>query len=218
MSLSERTLSRIEKFFSKQGFEPSGVPEEPDELILYNGREKVLVKIVFEEDADKTIVYDACASVLEKASEFSMVYVAVPRNLGDRVDTVIFMKRGIGLIVYDDWSIEEKISAKMLKKTPIVKNQEIVGSEVVERSIRRLESSIREISERIDSLEKAYLSLLREVREIKSILGKRIMIVEKPVEPSVTKPEETVETGGLPSFLRDNPWVEILSRRSEENP
>jgi hypothetical protein len=216
MSLSERTLSRIEKFFSKQGFEPSGVSGEPDELILYNGREKVLVKIVFEEDADKTIVYDACASVLEKASEFSMVYVAVHRNLGDRVDTVIFMKRGVGLIVYDDWSIEEKVPAKMLK-TPTVKSQEIVGSEVVERSIRRLESSIREISERIDSLEKAYLSLLREVREIKSILGKGIMIVEKPVEPSVTKPEEAVETGGLPSFLRDNPWVEILSKRSEEN-
>lgn len=217
MSLSERTLNRIEKFFSKQGFEPSVLSEEPDELILYNGREKILVKVVFEEDADKTIVYDACTSVVEKASEFSMVYVAVHRNLGDRIDTVIFMKRGVGLIVYDDWSIEEKVPAKMLKKTPIVKNQEIVGTEVVERSIRRLESSIREISERIDSLEKAYLSLLREVREIKSILGKRIMIVEKPVEPSINMPEETVKSGELPSFLRDNPWVEILSKRSEES-
>lgn len=218
MSLSERTLNRIEKFFSKQGFEPAEVSEEPDELILYNGREKILVKIIFEEDADKTIVYDACTSVVEKASEFSMVYVAVHRNLGDRMDTVIFMKRGVGLIVYDDWSIEEKIPAKMLKKPPIVKNQEIVETGVVERNIRRLESSIREISERIDSLEKAYLSLLREVREIKSILGKRIMIMEKPVEPSITKYEETAESGGLPSFLRDNPWVEILSKRSEENP
>ncbi|MBO3800455.1 MAG: hypothetical protein FGF52_05315 [Candidatus Brockarchaeota archaeon] len=218
MSLSERTLSRIEKFFLKHGFEPSGISEEPDELILYNGREKILVKVVFEEDADKTIVYDACTSVVEKASEFNMVYVAVHRSLGDRMDTVIFMKRGVGLIVYDDWSIEEKVPAKMLKKAPIVKNQEIVGTEVVERSIRRLESSIREISERIDSLERAYLSLLREVREIKSILGKRIMIVEKPVEPSITKPEEAVESGGLPSFLKDNPWVEILSKRSEENP
>lgn len=216
MSISQRILHRVGKFFSKQGFHPVGYGEESGELVLSNGRDSVLVKIIFEDDASKTVLYEELASIVDKASEYNMVYIAAPRALGESVETASFMKKGVGLILYDDYSADEKISAKTHRKTLAKQGQEVVGVQFDEKSLRRIEFLIRELSERIDSLEKAYFSLLREVREIKSLLEKRTTIVDKPLEKLPSKVEEYTEPGDLPSFLRDNPWVEILSKRPEE--
>lgn len=216
MSLSRRIIHRVEKFFLKQGFNPTGYDEELGELVLSNGRDNVLVKIIFEDDADKTLLYEELASIVEKASEYNMVYIAAPRALGESVETASFMKKGVGLILYDDYSADEKIPARTYRRTLAKQDQEVIRVQFDEKNIRRIEFLIRELSERIDSLEKAYFSLLREVREIKSLLEKRTMIIEKPLEKPPGKVEEYVESGDLPSFLRDNPWIEILSKRPEE--
>jgi hypothetical protein len=218
MSLSQRTLRRIEKFFSKNGFQYSQGGEESDEIILSNGKEEILVKIVFDEEAERIILYDALATVVEKAQKYSMVYVAAPRLLGESIETASFIKKGVGLVVYDDYSVEEKIAAISFKKASSVQSRDAMETQFTEKSFRRMESLIRELSERVDSLEKAYFSLLREVREIRSILEKRITVLERPVEKPQPKLEELIEPEGLPSFLKDNPWVEILSKRPEENP
>ncbi|MEM2930056.1 MAG: hypothetical protein QW797_04280 [Thermoproteota archaeon] len=219
MSLSRRILQRVEKHFYRQGFQPSEYSEEYGELVFSNGREEILVKVLFEEESDKVLLYEALASVVEKAQEYSMVYVAAPRMVGEIVETASFMKKGVGLILYDDYSVEEKVPAESrLKKALSRRAQQPAETQPFERSLRRIELSIRELSERIDSLEKAYFSLLREVRELKFLVEKRMTTVEKPVQQPLSRLEERAESGELPSFLRDNPWVEILSKRSEESP
>jgi len=219
MSLYRRIIQRVEKHFSKQGFQPSDYGEENGELVFSNGREEVLVKILFEEEADRVLLYEALASVLEKAQEYSMVYVAAPRMVGEEAETASFMKKGVGLILYDDYGVEEKVPAESRFKKPLSRQvQQPAETQSVERSLRRIESLIRDLSERVDSLEKAYFSLLREVRELKSLVERRTMAVEKPVEKPLPRIGEQAETEKLPSFLRDNPWVEILSKRTEENP
>ncbi|MEM1557529.1 MAG: hypothetical protein QXR44_03085 [Thermoproteota archaeon] len=217
MSISRRILKRVEKFFSKQGFQPAGYGEELGELVLSNGRDNILVKVIFEDDADRNALYEELASVVEKTSEYNMVYIAAPRALGESVETALFMKKGVGLIVYDDYGAEEKISAKTYRRSLVKQDQGVIRIQFDEKNLRRIESIITDLSERIDSLEKAYFSLLREVREIKSLLEKRTVVIDMPVEKSPSKMEEYVESGELPSFLRDNPWVEILSKRSEES-
>jgi len=219
MSLYRRIIQRVEKHFSKQGFQPSDYGEENGELVFSNGREEVLVKILFEEEADRVLLYEALASVLEKAQEYSMVYVAAPRMVGEDAETASFMKKGVGLILYDDYGVEEKVPAESRFKKPLSRQvQQPAETQSVERSLRRIESLIRDLSERVDSLEKAYFSLLREVRELKSLVERRTMAVEKPVEKPLPRIGEQAEPEKLPSFLRDNPWVEILSKRTEENP
>jgi len=215
MSFSQRILQRVEKYFLKKGFQPSGYGEELGEIILSNGRDSILVKVIFEDDADRTLLYEELASIVEKTSEYNMAYIAVPRVLSETVETALFMKKGIGLIVYDDYSAEERIPAEPSRRTSI-KSQEI-KFQFDEKRLRRIESLIEDLSGRIDSLEKAYLSLLREIREIKSLLEKKVMVIEKPEGKAFRRLEESVESSSLPSFLRDNPWVEILSKRSEEN-
>ncbi|MGB9718074.1 MAG: hypothetical protein ACPL4E_06490 [Thermoproteota archaeon] len=218
MSLSRRIIQRVEKYFSKQGFQAKDYGEEHGEVVFSNGSEEALVKILFEEEADKLTLYEALASVLEKSQEYSMVYVAAPRNLGEDVETASFMKKGVGLILYDDYGAEERIPAESrLRKAVAKRAQRPVETQSLEKSLWRIESMIRELSERVDSLEKAYFSLLREVRELRKVAEGRTMVAEESVRKAFSKREEQAETGGLPSFLRDNPWVEILSKRPEEN-
>lgn len=218
MSLSRRIMQRVEKHFSKQGFQAKDYGEENGEVVFSNGREEALVKIIFEEEADKLILYEALASVLEKASEYSMVYIAAPRILGEDVETASLMKKGVGLILYDDYGAEERIPAESrFKKVAAKQAQRPVETQSLERSLARIESMIRELSERVESLEKAYFSLLREVRELRKVAEGRTMVAEEPVRKAFSRQEEQAETRGLPSFLRDNPWVEILSKRPEED-
>ncbi len=218
MSLSRRVIQRVEKYFSKQGFQATDYDEEKGELVFSNGREEALVKILFEEEADRVVLYEALASVLEKAKEYSMVYVAAPRIVGEDAETASFMKKGVGLILYDDYGAEEKVPAEnRFRKTVNRQAQRPVETRSLERSLVRIESMIRELSERVDSLEKAYFSLLREVRELRRTVERKTMVAEEPVQKKFSGGGEPAETGGLPSFLRDNPWVEILSKRPEEN-
>lgn len=218
MSISRRILQKVEKHFSKNGFQQLEYKGEDDELVLSNGKEDVLVKILFDEEADKVLLYEALVSVLEEAHKYSMVYVAAPRTVADDVETASFIKKGVGLILYDDYGVEERVPAEIrLKKALSRQAQQPVETQVVEKSLRRIESSIRELSERVESLEKAYFSLLREVRDLKSIVERKTMAVEEPVQKSTSRVEERIGSERIPSFLKDNPWVEILSRRSEED-
>ncbi|MBO3753297.1 MAG: hypothetical protein FGF53_00210 [Candidatus Brockarchaeota archaeon] len=218
MSLSRRIIQRVEKYFSKQGFQATDYDEEKGELVFSNGREEALVKILFEEEADRVVLYEALASVLEKAKDYSMVYVAAPRIVGEDAETASFMKKGVGLILYDDYGAEEKVPAEnRFRKTVSRQAQRPVETQSLERSLVRIESMIRELSERVDSLEKAYFSLLREVRELRRTVERKTMVAEQPVQKTFSSGGEQAETGGLPSFLKDNPWVEILSKRPEEN-
>ncbi|MEM2940398.1 MAG: hypothetical protein QW304_02480 [Thermoproteota archaeon] len=219
MSISRRVLQRVEKWFSKDGLRPLNYDSETGELVFSKGSEKVLVKVLFEDEVDKDTLVYALTSVVAKASEYNMVYIAAPTRMRrENVDTAPFMKAGVGLILYDEYDVYEEVPAESrVNKISSKQGRQPVEVQLIEKSLIRIDSSIRELSERLDSLEKAYFSLLREVREVKSLMERRMIVAEKPVQQSSTKLEEPVEAEGLPSFLKDNPWVEILSKRSEES-
>lgn len=219
MSFSRRVLQRVEKWFSKDGLRLLDYGKESGELVLSNGSERVLVKVLFEDEADKDALVYALTAVVAKASKYSVVYIAAPTSIRrENVDTAPFMKAGVGLILYDEYDTYEEVQAESrVKKGSSKQGRQPVEVQLLEKSLMRIDSSIRELSERVDSLEKAYFSLLREVREVKSLMERRMTVAEKTVQQPSAKLEEPVEAEGLPSFLKDNPWVEILSKRSEES-
>lgn len=219
MSVSRRVLQRVEKWFSKEGLRPLNYDQESGELVFSKGSEKVLVKVLFEDEVDKDTLVYALTSVVAKASKYSMAYIAAPTRMRrENVDTALFMRAGIGLILYDEYDVYEEIPAESrVKKGSSKQGWQPMEVQLLEKSLMRIDSSIRELSERVDSLEKAYFSLLREVREVKSLVERRMTVAEKTVQQPSAELEEHVEAEGLPSFLKDNPWVEILSKRSEES-
>jgi uncharacterized C2H2 Zn-finger protein len=65
-------------------------------------------------------------------------------------------------------------------------------------------------------------AIARELAAIRQTLAS-LTVVETKMEkrviapaPPAEQPEQTPKTGNLPSFLADNPWVAILSRRGQE--
>lgn len=219
MSIPERILQRVKKYFNNNGFQSLEYEEETSELVFSSDKDTVLVKVLFEDESDMEALLHTLASITKKAPEYNMIYIAAHhRILKEGLDTSLFMRIGLGLIIYDDFDIYEEVSAESRKRgVPAKKTQQPVEAMLIEKNLMRIEYSIRGLSERVESLEKAYLSLLREVREIRSIVEKRGIPTERIIQKASVESGELVEVGDLPSFLKDNPWVEILSKRSEED-
>lgn len=77
--------------------------------------------------------------------------------------------------------------------------------------LSRLSSQIASLERRLDELSRE----LRELKELRPALEARARTPEAgqaAPEPAPAAPSPTAENA-LPSFLRDNPWVEILSRK-----
>ena len=69
----------------------------------------------------------------------------------------------------------------------------------------RIVRELRELRERVESLERALRNASVRLEPERPVVG------EVGLERSEALAEEE-----LPSFLRDNPWVEILSRRGDD--
>jgi len=74
--------------------------------------------------------------------------------------------------------------------------------------------------------------LLEKVDRLEKKISKLESMIARMREARVVPPESTgantgsgvlggsgstIDTGGLPSYFRDNPWVQILSKRGREN-
>jgi hypothetical protein len=75
--------------------------------------------------------------------------------------------------------------------------------EILSRQAATLEAIARELA--------AIRHLLASLNIVETKMEKRVISTLQPEAP----PEKQPKTGNLPSFLQDNPWVEILSRRSQ---
>jgi hypothetical protein len=82
--------------------------------------------------------------------------------------------------------------------------QQAALTEALERQAAALEAIAQELA--------AIRHLLSGLNVIEAKVEKRVISTIQPEPP----PEKQPKTGSLPSFLRDNPWVSILSRRGQE--
>jgi hypothetical protein len=77
--------------------------------------------------------------------------------------------------------------------------------EVLSRQAAALEAIARELA--------AIRQTLASLTVVETKMEKRVIAPAPPAEQS---PKKQPKTGNLPSFLADNPWVAILSRRGQE--
>jgi hypothetical protein len=83
-------------------------------------------------------------------------------------------------------------------------NQEAL-TKALERQAAALEAITRELA--------AIRQTLASLTVVETKMEKRVIAPAPPAEQS---PKKQPKTGNLPSFLADNPWVAILSRRGQE--
>ncbi len=187
----------IERFFLSRNYQPS--PGDrlrlgENLILLFKGKgERVIVSIASEKDlAERNSLLRAVVKAVSLKGRADKVYIALPRLYASILDSKIIRDEALGLLIYDERGVEEAVPAVNVSS----KNADI--AEWIEE-IKRLRREMLRLERKIESLSS-------EIQRLKSI---------KPTIREVeVKVEETIQE--VPSFLKDNPWINILSQRGKE--
>ena len=230
----------LEKWFSSRGFrqlrpeELLELEEEPD--MAFEGPDGLAFAIFLD---GKTIGdRGAFTDIVMKASalrdECHFLYLAVPKTIAPFVDTEVLKKRSMGLLIVDEEGVIEALPSP---RRPPRRGQAVGGGPLPEELANRIAlledrisvlenelmairpllneiSSIRGLKEDFKALSSRLEALSRRIDMLSSSVLVRAPAMGPPAKP--TAPPSPPEPEGLPSFFKDNPWLEILARRGRD--
>ncbi len=191
-------------------------------LILSDGRREIAVNVLDEESLlSRGALQDALLQAEKLKLKFDGVCIAVPRKYVKVIDESVMAMHGFGLIIYDKLGAEEIIPPRLRERREAtrepnegIKKAEVESREIIElrREISRVLRILEEIEARLDRLERDQRGLASRISKLESELPQ-----SKPVsrreEVEVKVQASPRSSRKLPSYLHDNPWIEILSRR-----
>ncbi|MEN2974464.1 MAG: hypothetical protein ABDH32_02660 [Candidatus Caldarchaeales archaeon] len=214
----------ISTLFSDEGYHEVGRRYESicidGQLILSDGRREIIVNILSEESCcSRSTIHEALIEAEKLIREFDGVVLAVPRKFSKVVDEGVLARHGLGLVIYDTMGAEEivppKIEDKKQKKELIKDNgnfRDMYELALIKSEILRIIKMLEELEARLDRLEKEQKMIairVSEIEKIKLSTDNVKKLVEERNTSNILKDEKIF----LPSFIKENPWVEILSRR-----
>lgn len=193
-------------------------------LILSDGKREIAVNVLDEESLlSRGALQDALLQAEKLKLKFDGVCIAVPRKYVKVIDESVMSMHGFGLIIYDKLGAEEIIPPRLRERESRepsqepnegVEKAEVESREIIElrKEVSRVLRILEEVEARLDRLERDQRSLAGRISRLESELAR-----SKPVqrrEEVEVKVQASPRSGRkLPSYLHDNPWVEILSRR-----
>jgi len=192
MKLVEKTKSENE--------EDKNTPD----LIMSDNKNRIYLKIIQKESlSERNKLLSSIMKSVSYLFEANIVYLALPKLYASILDGKVFRENGLGLLIYDDKeALEEVIQPK------IFPNKQMSTSSSSTIPIKLMDE--------INSLKDGLHSLEIEVNMLKDLVN-NLKNNQKSIEiePQIkkVKVEQKVDSTDFPEFMRDNPWVEILSRR-----
>jgi len=195
-------------------------------LVLSDGNRELVVSIL-DEDAflTKGAIQDALLQAEKLKAKFDGVIIAVPRKYQRAVDEDVMALHGFGLVIYDKLGAEEILPPRIreekseltgftgkLEQERRIDNQELVK---LRMEISKLIRSLEEMEARLDRLEKEQNKIIARISRLESRISQfeGVKPIRAEERKEVKAAKEASAGKALPSYLRDNPWVEILSRR-----
>ncbi len=130
--------------------------------------------------------------------EFERVITIIPRRCAPMLDAHILEQYGVGLMTMDErLGLKEVLRPKVRARTIATIDAEA-------------EAAIKDLTERISALESI-------VKELTDEISKRA--VKSGIRPMIRPPTIDADSppGDTPDFLKDNPWVGILSERGRNS-
>jgi len=203
----------VGEFFINRGFRYVG---DEDGIQIYEDSFRVFVIELKVEEAWSGGILKAVLKAISLSGSGEIVYIALPRSVARHVDGKLLWDRGIGLLVLGEEVIE---AVKPRGKIEEIR-EELMGTVIQlerERSEGRLLEAIKKLEEKIDTLETT-LRQIERGRPIQPTRTRREEGVEKEavkheVKPTIKPTTKIIETA---DFMKDNPWIEILSKRGKE--
>ncbi len=212
----------ISRYYEAEGFYEVKWREEAlspglGTLILSDGKHEIAVNILGEEDVrGRGELQEALIESEKLLEEYEGVVLAIPRRFSSAVDETVLIKYGLGLVIYDNMGVMEVISPKLRERRPRTvedagkvrdsRNEELVR---LRSELSRVLKILEEMEARMDRLEREQRTLLQRLREIEA----REPAETRKIEEAPRIREPPADSSQLPSYLRDNPWVRILSQR-----
>ncbi|MCL7382846.1 MAG: hypothetical protein LZ172_00125 [Thaumarchaeota archaeon] len=200
----------------------NGSMEVDSQLILSDGKVEIAVNILSEDSCNsRSMVHETLIETLKLQNKYDGVILAVPRRYSKIIDESVLVKYGVGLIIYDMMGAEEIIPPRLNnnRKEKVedtrknTQNTPINEIALLRSEVSRITRILEEMEARLDRLEREQRILASRISELEktkpSIIGEeRISQVVKSKASTYSSEE------ALPSYLRDNPWVDILSKRA----
>lgn len=226
----------ISALYEGDGFYEVGRGEDSESgyihrLILSDGRREIVVNILGEEAfTARGAIQDALLQAEKLKGKFNGVVLAVPRKYQKAMDEGVLTLHGLGLAIYDNLGAEEVIPPKIRES---VQEKKVEGQKAGEgkhlkdeeliqlkREFLRMLKVLEEIEARLDRLEREQNRLVVKMGEIERRLESTMYekVEEVKAAPMATSNggEKSRIRKNLPSYLVDNPWIDILSSRGEK--
>jgi hypothetical protein len=220
----KETLDRIANYIAEQGYNILEKDFSENVIRFSNEGLEAIVRVVDEEANGG----DLLSIVIQSAFDAAMgkiAYVALPIHLLSRIGDHAFRLHKIGLIVYSDQKITELVSGRAVQLgetkssiSELEKIEAMISSlasrvERVEESIKTL-SIVDELNRRLENIERlVYEKISHENSALSKNIDQHVVKTEAYPEREETKVKRR-KTGDLPSFIAENPWVDLLSERT----
>jgi len=203
-------INQIKEYFVRRGYRILSVDEVSSDvkpsLAFTDGESTIYVKVFSEEElSDRNSLLDAVLQSLRLIEKANRVYLALPKIYSTILDGRILQRHGLGLLICGGSGVTEAIPARQHE----ISVHEGLRSDEMKMILDGLHE-LRDLKRRVSELEETVKMLSEEISRLKS-MRVRVRAEEMKSPPvSVKIPQE------LPSFFKDNPWLEILTRRGQE--
>ena len=94
----------------------------------------------------------------------------------------------------------------------IAEEEGLSYSEVIRRALENNENNITRLVEAVEEIAATLKGILRVLEGINS---STLALAEKPIAESISR-DGSVASEGLPPFVKDNPWLEVLRSRGKD--
>ncbi|WP_455367707.1 hypothetical protein [[Eubacterium] cellulosolvens] len=198
---------RLILFFSQMDCTPTANREgESHNLLTFKKiNDEIAVHLLDGGLPEKNILLKTLMNASTTIHKYNLTYIAVPKVYASLVDAMILERQGAGLLTYDNHSIEEVLAPKY-SETTIENSPESTSPAIIDE--------VDSLKLRLDSLQRTVERLSEEITQLKArgVGSTSEVSFEKPV---IIK-ERSTENGDVPGYLKNNPWITILSQRGQE--
>jgi hypothetical protein len=174
------------------------------------GAEKAHVLLLKPDDlARRNAIIDAALNLSTLRSLYQLVYLAAPRLLGASIDASVFRSRGIGLLFYDERRIDEAVAPQRMQlgtatASPLEDNALVTELATLKTMYREMERTLNQLRDD--------LAGLRNPPQVHDGISRFSEAAQAVTAQPIFRHNAT-ESGGLPSYFANNPWLEVLSKR-----
>jgi len=201
----KRIDESLEAFFSSRGHrrisgENKHTERKKGELVFTDGVNTIYLRALEMNGLDeRNRLLETIADSVAQTSVANKVYLALPKVCATILDAAILREKGLGLMVYDSRGVEEVLPARLFDHMPPEPKNTL---------------ELEQLRGRISTLEQIVEALNSELSKIR--LTRPVQLNTKSTQISDADTTEPQKPDVLPSFLQDNPWVDILARRGRE--